>query len=298
MQKNVPFVIAGHQKQARSKVCLPAKAVLKKFFIILFSAVALFACRPAKKIQKIDEAISKKDTAQTVAVNRTQSVDSTRIVSDILQKMYEKKIDFQTFTAKAKVEFETAEETEQANVQIRLQKDSLLWASVTGALGIEGMRMLVTRDSVIVMNKLKKTVQYRSIEYLQELTDIPFDFKILQDIIVGNPIFTEGKIVSYKQTDDQWLVLLVGNIYKHLLTLDNDYKLIHSKLDDVDVSRNRTCDITYGDFVNENGLIFSKDRHFTVSEKSKLDVRMEFRQFSFNQPLTFPFNIPKNFKIK
>jgi hypothetical protein len=273
--------------------------MFKNFYTVLVIAFVVFACRPAKKVQKIDEAISKKDTVQTVVVNNsTPSVDSTKIVSGIMQNVSAKRIEFQTFTGKAKVEYQSAEQNDQATVHIRLQKDSMLWISVTGALGIEGIRMLVTEDSVKLMNKLNKTVQYRSIEYLQELTDIPFDFKTLQDLIVGNPVFIDGKVVSYKKTEDQLLVLMVGDIYKHLLTLNNSYNVIHSKLDDVDVSRNRTCDITYSDFVNENGVTFSKDRHFTVSEKSKLDVKMEFRQFSFNQALTFPFNVPKNYKIK
>ncbi len=257
------------------------------------------ACRPTKKVQKIDDAISKKDTTETVVVNQAPSIDSTAIISGILQKVSAKRIDFQTFSGKAKVEYKSAEQDDQATVQIRLQKDSLLWISVTGAFGIEGIRMLITKDSVKLMNKLNKTIQYRSIEYLQELTDIPFDFKTLQDMIVGNPIFIDGKIVSYKNNGDQLLVLMVGDIYKHLLTLDNtDQKVIHSKLDDVDVSRNRTCDITYSDFVIDYGFPFSKDRHITVSEKSKLDVKLEFKQYSFNQPLTFPFVIDKKYKIK
>jgi hypothetical protein len=40
----------------------------------------------------------------------------------------------------------------------------------------------------MLMNKLEKTVQYRSIAYLTEITQVPFDFYSLQDLIIGNPV--------------------------------------------------------------------------------------------------------------
>jgi hypothetical protein len=47
-----------------------------------------------------------------------------------------------------------------------MKKDSLIWISVNGALGIEGMRVLIDKDSVRILNKLDKEYQVRSLEYL------------------------------------------------------------------------------------------------------------------------------------
>ncbi|MEI9935016.1 MAG: hypothetical protein WDM71_09265 [Ferruginibacter sp.] len=54
---------------------------------------------------------------------------------------------------------------------------------------------------------------------MQDLTEIPFDFKTLQDLIVGNPVFLDSTIVSYKKTNDRILMSTIGkylNIYLHL----------------------------------------------------------------------------------
>ena len=141
-------------------------------------------------------------------------------------------------------------------------------------------------------------MQVRGINYLQELTQLPFDFQTMQDLVVGNPVFTDSNIVSYKvNNNNELLVLMTGNIFKHLITLDNtNYRIIHSKLDDVDASRNRTCDITFNDYDNAAGLPFSTKRKISVAERSKLDINLDFKQYSFNQPITFPFSIPKNYK--
>ena len=42
------------------------------------------------------------------------------------------------------------------NAFVRLRKDSLLWVSINVALGIEAFRLLITPDSVKVLNKLDK----------------------------------------------------------------------------------------------------------------------------------------------
>ncbi|HRI20345.1 MAG TPA: DUF4292 domain-containing protein [Panacibacter sp.] len=272
---------------------------MRKIRYIIFFAVLAAACRPAKKVQRIESAISKKDTSQTVVVQPLEeAVDSFSIVKSIIGNLNKQRIDFTTFSAKMKVDYEGKEDgTQSATAYVRISKDSVVWVSLTGALGIEGFRVLINKDSVKVMNKLQKTVQYRSIAYLQELTEVPFDFYALQDVFIGNPVFIDSNIVSYKANNDELLVLMVGNVFKHLITLENkEFRVIHSKLDDIDAMRNRTCDITYDGYENEGNFYFSTKRRVTVSEKSKLDIDVEFKSYNFNKPQDYPFSIPKNYK--
>ncbi len=61
---------------------------------------------------------------------------------------------------------------------------------------------MVTKDSVKVLYKMDKMVQLRSIEYLQEVTKIPFSFNELQDILLGQPhLSRDSNIVSYKNEE-------------------------------------------------------------------------------------------------
>lgn len=270
-----------------------------KSIIYYLVLVVLFAsCRPVKKVQRIDEAISKKDTAQTVVIPVTEKIDSASIGRGYLKTVSNNKIDFKTFTAKVKIEYQDKEGGDQGTANIRIQKDSAIWVQVTGPFGVDVLRLMVTPDSVVLMNKLKKTVQYRTIEYLQELTQIPFDFSTLQDFIVGNPIFLDSNVVSYRAKESETLILMVGKVFKHLITLDGNNNIVHSKLDDVDAIRNRTGDISYSDFETLNGKPFPTKRSITVSENGKLDVTMDYKQFKIDEPVTFPFSVPKNFKVK
>ncbi|RXK81728.1 DUF4292 domain-containing protein [Filimonas effusa] len=266
---------------------------------LAFAALlAVTGCRPTKKVQRVENAIAKKDTTARIVV-KPEAVDSMSIVKGIIADLDKGLIDFNSFSAKVKVEYQDKDGGDQANAFIQMKKDSAIWISLTGPFNIEGVRLLVTRDSVKLMNKIKKTVQMSSIDYLKELTQTPFDFNTLQDVIIGNPVFIDGKLTSYRKKDNGLQVLIIGNLFKHLVTLDPaQSKILHSKLDDVDANRNRTCDITFGQYKNEGGVNFSTYRKISVAEHSKLDVTLDFKKYTFNEAVSFPFNVPKNFKRK
>ena len=121
----------------------------------------------------------------------------------------------------------------------------------------------------------------------------------MQDVLIGNPVFVDSNVVSYKASVSQLLVLMVGDTFKHLLTLDNsNYKVLHSKLDDVDLQRNRTCDITLSNYQGMGEYQFATYRKISVAEKSKLDITLDFKEFSLNDPLKYSFEIPKKLKRK
>jgi hypothetical protein len=148
-----------------------------------------------------------------------------------------------------------------------------------------------------VLNKKDKLITLRSVSYLQEVAKLPFDFSTLQDLILGNTVFFSKNIISVKKNDEVITAMSTGEFFKNLLTISsNNYQVLNSKLDDVNTLRNRTCYLAYGNYETKNGLSFATKRKISVSEKSKLDVDMDFKQYNFNESLVFPFNIPKNYK--
>ena len=275
----------------------------KSFLFLLIIVIVAFSCKTVKKTQVIQEAITQKDTAQTIVIKESPRVDSATIVKDILSKVVKSKIDFKTFNAKIKVSYEGVEKSDTYTVYLSMQKDSVIILKLTGTvLGIsgKGLEARIKKDSVVVVRYAgEQYVTYRSIGYLQEVTEIPFDFSTLQDLLIGNPVFIDSNVVSYKAGSSQLLVLMVGDLFKHLLTLDNrDYSVLHSKLDDVDIQRNRTCDITFGSYVPMGNYRFATYRSISIAEKSKLNLYLEFKEFTLNEPLKYSFEVPKKFKRK
>jgi hypothetical protein len=276
------------------------KSVIKLVDSVKFLIIAMLltgflgSCKSTKKIQA---AISKKDSTSVLITNQS-ALDSLAMISNLVAEIHSRHMDFKTFSAKIKIEYEDNKSKQSITAYVRMIKDSTIWVlGIATVFNIEAFRALITKDSVFVIDKINKEVLFRSIDYLQEVSEIPFDFKTLQDLLVGNPIFFNDSIVSYKETESKILLATIGEKFKHLLTLTKPGReLTHSKLDDLNISRNRTADITYGEFENKNSINFSTYREITVSEKNKLDIQMNYKQYEFNKDLQISFTIPKNFK--
>jgi hypothetical protein len=269
-------------------------------FNILFVTccfLALSSCRSTKKIQT---AMTKKDTAVNVLPANNPHADSIRFMDETMAKLNKNRIEFETFSGKINADYQgTDGKKYDVNVFVRMKKDSIIWLSVNGALGIEGMRVLIDKDSVRILNKLDKEYQVRSMEYLQEVAALPLDLRSMQELIIGNPVFLDSSVLSYRLEGENISLLSEGNWFRHLITLHaNDHVVLHSKLDDLDIKRNRTCFLNYNDYVNGGQGYFSTSRIISVTEKSKLDVKLSFKQFQFNEMLTYPFSIPKNYSRK
>ena len=266
--------------------------------LVVFSLLAILSASSCKTAKKIQTAVAKKDTV-TVNIANPSAEDSIMVIKKALAEVHKKENDFKTFSAKVKVDYQSSKGN-QPNITayIRIIKDSLIWISgYATVFNIEAFRVLINKDSVFVLDKINKQVQYRSIDYLQEVTEIPFEFSTLQDLLIGNPVFFEDSVVSYKETESKILLATIGKYFKNLLTIDKtNHFIVHSKLDDVNINRNRTADITYDNFENNNGINFSSFRSITVSEKNKLDIELDFKQWEFNKNLSIIFTIPKNYK--
>lgn len=271
--------------------------MIRTLFIILVAALVLTSCRSAKKIQS---AIAKKDTTAVPVILPTTNPheDSIAFMKKAYSEVTGKRINFTTFSAKMDVDYTDADgKNYNFNAHLRMYKDSVIWVSVTAILGIEGMRAYITRDSVKLLDKQNKVYKARSVSYLQEETALPLDLVSLQDLFLGNPIFLDSNIVSYSASPNSVSLLCNGDFFKNLVTIRSaDGMLQSSKLDDMDELRSRTCYLTYEDYENKKGPYFSTKRKINVSEKKKLDIKLEYRQYAFNETLSFPFTVPKNYK--
>jgi len=274
---------------------------MKNFMSLLLAGcllTAVFSCRSTKKLQS---AVSRKDTTVVATPPLPAVADTLQEAVQTLKSLDKNRIHFKTFSAKIKVEYEDYRGKQpDVNAFVRLYKDSVLWVSINATfLSIEAFRILITKDNITILDKLDKVVEYHDFNYIENVAHIPLTFSTLQDLVVGNPVYVGDSIVSYRETENHILLGTISNLFKNLLTISADNDLLErSKLDDIDVGQNRTADLTYGDYEKDGNFFFPTYREITVAEKTKVDISLNFKQFEFNNELSFPFSVPKNYKTK
>lgn len=270
---------------------------MRHFFFFLM-IVLLAACTTSRKVQVIQDALSKKDTANYQIIAETTKVDSGELVKQIVKKISNTKFAFNTMNAKFKVDYESVTNSDGFIANISINKGKAIYITVRGAMGVIGLKAIITKDSIQLFYPLKKKVELRPLSYLQEVVKIPFTFNTIEDLIVGNPIFMEdAAIVNYKMNSNKLEVGMTGKIFKNLITLSEDnIKVMHLKLDDIDINQHRTCDITYSNHTSLNQNSFPQNRDIAISAQSRLEIHMEMKDYSFNEPLKYTFVIPKSGK--
>jgi Domain of unknown function (DUF4292) len=272
--------------------------MIHRFLILVISITGLLSsCHPAKNIQK---SVVTKDTVDTIAVQLPSNhakEDSVVFIKEMYKGILDNHINFTTFSGKMDVDYEDANGKKyNVNAHIRMYKDSVIWVLVTGTLGIEGLRAYITTDSVKLLNKQDKIYTVRSIAYLQEITALPLTLSTLQDLLLGNPVFLDSNITTYSTSGNTVSLLSSGAFFINLFTITQADKLVqNSKLDDLDKQRNISGYLTFGDYEIKKEMNFSTKRSINIVYKKNLNIKMDFKQYDFNEKLSFPFSVPKNY---
>jgi outer membrane biogenesis lipoprotein LolB len=268
---------------------------MKRLLLVIAIIGILTSCRSSRTLGK---AVAKKDTTTREVVPITAKTDTQQLIQTTLQEVQKNHIDFTTFSAKVSVDYKSGDGKDyDVNASLKMYKDSAIWISVNAILGIEAMRLLVTKDSVRLLVKLdQKTYTARSVSYLQEVTSLPLDLYTLQDLLLGNPVYLDSNIIRYSSSSNVITLVSLGQFFKNLITLNaNDKTTIHSKLDDTDPTRSRTADLSYSEYESKKGPLFSTKRQIVVSEKTRVDIKLHFKNYTFNEEVSFPFSVPKNY---
>ena len=96
-------------------------------------------------------------------------------------------------------------------LNVRLAKDSVIWMSISPALGVEAARILLTPDSVQVLSKLPgaRFVFQGNYTMLEKAIQAPVSFALVQNLILGQPLMLDREIDTFvSKVQDQQYVLL------------------------------------------------------------------------------------------
>lgn len=268
---------------------------MKKLFLVsIFFGLIISGCHTAKQAQHVV-----KDSVVTTSPAATlKPVDSTQIFKQKLADIINTPLDFTTFYGRAKANFNSPQASGNVTVYIKMKKDSAIWMSITGPLNIEGARILVTPDSIKIINKLDGTLQLSSIAHLQQITKLPLTFSDFQNIILGKPVFASNSL-NYNFKQDSITVTTGNDVLKYFYAFTkNNFLLGQSNFQTVNNASQISANIYYNDYSEVDNMNFSTSRDIQVTGSSQASLQLNFKDYNFNQPQSFVFTISKNYKIK
>ena len=141
--------------------------MLKKLLIALLPLALLAACTGNKKVAE------------------AATATTTRPTETILNKWRKNDADgLKNYSARAKVYMESDGQGMEVSANIVWWRDSAIWINIK-KFGFEAARVLITPDSIYMLNRLEKTVLVQSLPDLQRQYNLPAGFEMLQQTLTG-----------------------------------------------------------------------------------------------------------------
>lgn len=213
------------------------------------------------------------------------------------------KIEFDYLTVKSKIKFKETHKTTKATALIRIRKDSVIWFNLSGTLGVQGVRGIITRDSVKILNRVEKSYYPYDFKEVSKEFEFPIDYNLIQAMILGDMPRQLEDNNSIKKSNDRYIIKQsIENI-----RITNYVNQQSMKLEEVNVTERETDNslkLLYKDFksVNDQGLPFSIFISLIHNnEFGELETQLNIDHIkaeASDKPLRFPFSVPKKYEAK
>ena len=238
---------------------------LKSHIILLFALLVLASCGSHRKNVAPTEAMLTEALIQQVEQNETQ---------------------WDWFTAKLNIQPESGMISNLGG-QIRMQRDSVIWISVTAILGVEAARIMLTPDSLFVINKLENTYSRESLDKLKMRFGTEVSFSDIQNTLLGNGLWMLGKGEKTRESDESFYRL--GNPSNYdLIWVEQQHfrtaKTYHAE-------RFFQLRTTYGGFETFGTNLIPTEIGLDLKGMYTFAGKMKYSSVTINEAASFPFKI-------
>lgn len=217
-------------------------------------------------------------------------------------KLEVQEIDFEYFSGKAKINYKDDELDIKAKANIRIKKDSVIWIAFS-AVGIQGARCLISKDSITIVNMVKKEYYVFNYDSLSKQFNFEVNYDAIQAVALGNLLVGRSRSDEV-ENDDNFYVLKQKSGSVELNNYVNQKTMKIERVEMVDKPSKNSAVLRYYDFqmVGEHAFPFSEIISLFYKGKSgtlNTVIELEYNKAEIeDKELKFPFNIPKKYERK
>jgi hypothetical protein len=280
---------------------------LKGVAFIFIIGCCLPACRLVKVMKQplpkhtIDSTKHAVDSNKKVAINDTIAANQKKLLIAAVTPLWNKQIVYNTFNGKAKMHYDGPEQKVDFVTHIRMRKDSVIWINITGSfLGIQAQvgRVLITPDSVKWINHLQKEVTFMAMSQASALLNVPIDFSLLQNFILGNTLRNSGGITDATALPNAWAIQIEDDSSMQRVT----YNKADSTIANAQIAMRNNYSLhgitQFTNYLLLSGHNFSVNREANIQYGGKqYYLGINFQNAEFDQQLDYPFSVPAKFTI-
>lgn len=279
----------------KSNSFLSIKHSIRVVCALLFVSVVFYSCKSREKI----------------TLNNGRCILDFKNAKTLTTHLKEKEFKFDRLNGKLSADAEIDSTSASFTVTLRMKRDSVIWMSIS-KLGIEGARVLITKDSVKLLNRIKNSYFIGDFAYISKIVNTDLDFELLQSLLVGNSVEFYDEDEKIKPGIDNCQYTL-GTIRKNKLRkvmekgkeLKEPAQSIYMVPETFKIARilfyefgpDRSFDARYSEYEQKDSTqLFPMKMNYTIKAQKNVKIDIAYSKIVLNEEQTFPFKIPENYE--
>jgi hypothetical protein len=219
---------------------------------------------------------------------------------ELIEKLHQPDFNFKWFYAKAKIEFDDSRNNQTLSANFKIRKDSAIWISINALLGIEVARILITPDSVKLLEKQPNKRYYkRDFNFMKQITHMPnLTFDILQKAILGIDFNFDKANAMVEKNDSAYKIESSENQVQSIIWL-NALNMTLSKKQLKDKVINQSYEMNYADYRLLADRLFSYKRKVKINGKQNdnYTIDIEYNKVNLDEPQKMPFTVSDKYEV-
>lgn len=274
------------------------------FLLLAVSSAFLFTdCRRKKELEKTPVV-----TDTTASRCRLDFKSAKTLIRNIKESEFQ----YEWLFGKAEVASNVDGKDENFDIRLTMRKDSAILVSIRYILGLEVAKVLITKDSVKLVNYINKTFFRGDMNYINEILNADLDYDVVQAVLFGNSAeFYDDDAKLKPVTDRHNCHYLLGTERRRrlkkiaqgqaeprkslqMMTLNPDnFKIIKNEF--VDVETSRTFTVAYDQFITKDSVYAPRHVNIDIVAEKKVNLKIDYVRIEKTQPQKLSVNIPAKY---
>jgi hypothetical protein len=274
-------------------------------YILLLCLIAAFGCKSRKKLTGtkpvdttgviVTDYPVKPGMSNPVLTPAKPSIDVVKL--NKLKEIRTGQVDFNTFSGKAQAKLNVDGNKNDVTLNIRIKKGQQIWISITALLGIEAARVLITPDSIKVLNKLQGTYLKKPFNYIYGYTSKQINYKTIESLIIGNAIpellndngdlrpNNGGYVVTGKLQELAYQLTFGGNLKVTQTFMSNQ-------------TAGQSLQVNNSALIQSGSRVIPSQININSSAKQNIiQADLKYTRVDLDQPVEMQFSVPKRYTL-
>ena len=238
--------------------------------------------------------VSCKSKSVVVEASKT----TTRVKSNkIIENYNNNKLEFSTLYVKSNVAYADDQRSQNVTAEIKIKKDQQILVSVR-FLGITMAKASITPTAVSYYEKIGGTYFEGDFSSLSQWLGTDLDYNKIQNMLLGRAIDDLEKGKYSESFFDQIYKLEDVSSNKILKSFFFDATtFMINKQEVTQPTEDRMIQVAYSDnAIYKEATLPTKVLINTIQKKGKTQINLEYNTITFNEELSFPYDVPNGYK--